>query len=465
MSLALTQHLKLKQELTLEQKQKQEVKQELKLTQKLELKLYLKVQEYFQGLYDKAEKGAYERHGINFEYAVIRKKDLPSNFPVDAGFCLIYYDFLTGEATKTLRFVVKDACKPFPGEYQGIVAVHEYGESLLIGHQESSVLEWGTAKREGFLGSYLEWMEGAAPAKLADLSKYSVLWDMMPDEVTAAAEKMLMESEERKRLLEIMKGLQMPEEVRISCARFGGFKSHAKEVIDIVASRALIIMDEALTQQERMLAGRYALQSVAAQLAKKGQPWLAHAMGESWKEAVEMVNADYESRITNARKAMVERLVKAGSESETDAAREMLADYEEPLVAVLPGTLQQAMELERMVAKVDARIIRSMSAQEVLREYLRLAGAEARKRIKGEDGADTPVQRGVKRFIASYALLRGIAKISELELDFESAGEMTPRLERWWRDSIKAMDRRYAKDNGGKRLFGSSDPLLAKGLR
>lgn len=70
MSLSLTQSLR--QELSL----KQEIAHKLCQTQRLTLEIYIEIGDYFEGLYSKAEKRTYQKHGLDFEYAAIKVKDL-----------------------------------------------------------------------------------------------------------------------------------------------------------------------------------------------------------------------------------------------------------------------------------------------------------------------------------------------------------------------------------------------------
>src|SRR3989344_739529 len=153
----------------------------LQLQQKLQHQLILTMVDMYTGwssIYDSAEKRTYEKHGLSFEYAVVRRADFPYMLHINcAGFC-----------SDGMLFVMEDYFLDLPEEIRAkiveIIAVHEYGESIFLDHDKASLLEFAIAQKEGFLEEYLRILNEKYLVKFRDISLFR-----MREELVAALEE------------------------------------------------------------------------------------------------------------------------------------------------------------------------------------------------------------------------------------------------------------------------------------
>lgn len=140
---------------------------QLRLGHELRHELAMKLPDLFSSfaeLYDKAEKRHYQKHGLDFEYAVLKRAQLP------------YVHHSPGLMFNGMAFVVEDSImgpEITPEIQQRIVeliAVHEYGEAVFGDHHAASLLEFEVAKRENFLEQYLTLLETRCFLKFRDIA-------------------------------------------------------------------------------------------------------------------------------------------------------------------------------------------------------------------------------------------------------------------------------------------------------
>lgn len=127
----------------------------LEVTQRLllEMTVSMSIQSLFSAwgsIYDQAEKRQYNKHGLDFEYAVVRREDFPYLLSIGSA----------GLSLGDMRFVMEDFFIDLSEEererFIEAVAVHEYGESVFNNHHQASLLEFEVVRRDGFLERYLE---------------------------------------------------------------------------------------------------------------------------------------------------------------------------------------------------------------------------------------------------------------------------------------------------------------------
>jgi len=306
-------------------------------------------------------------------------------------------------------------------------------------------------------------MEQIAPAKLADLSKYSVLWDMMPDEVVVAAERMLEGSPQKAALLDVMRGLEMPAEVRAACARFDDFKKVAGQMVMMMADDVRKLSQQPLEHDDFLFAGRFRFQSIANQLMRKGQPWLADSLDVEWRDALINLNKGISEKSASIIHSYGEALLRTTSEEGQARLNRIIEKFQEPFMRPLPATLKQAMMLESLIADAaQARVTGGMGVKEVLNAYLKLANEEARKKTAGDD-AKSKACHEATRFNVAYILMRGVAKVSEEGLDSAPGCGLDEKTGRWWAKALASMNKRYEAQNS-RALFDKNEPLLKQGL-
>lgn len=127
-------------------------------------------------VYAAAEKRRYQKHGLDFEYAVVTREEIPYLLEIgSAGLCIGSRDPVSGEM-RIHRFVMEEFIRDprITAEERAkiveLIAVHEYGESIFENHDRASLLEFAVAEREGFLERYLEIMSTCYNLKFRDIS-------------------------------------------------------------------------------------------------------------------------------------------------------------------------------------------------------------------------------------------------------------------------------------------------------
>lgn len=181
-------------QLTQRQRLEENLYQELKIVQKprLRLELYRDRQNFLTRLYAQALKKnrvfKYQKHGMEFEYALISRQAVPAEIWQNAGLafshCLInkWDKIILGRKVALARgswllFVIEDYFpeKKLPAKVIEYLAVHEYGEMATLGdHNLASKLEFAIAAQEKKLSWYMYWIEKYYPSKFAEIFSYQI---------------------------------------------------------------------------------------------------------------------------------------------------------------------------------------------------------------------------------------------------------------------------------------------------
>ncbi|MBS3067958.1 hypothetical protein J4450_04605 [Candidatus Micrarchaeota archaeon] len=465
MELTLRQTLSQQLQMT----QKLELSQRLVLTQQLSLQLYLKLVDFFTGLYTKAKKETYEAHGLKFEYAAIRRSHLTKKMlEWGPGFTIFKCHPLTGEVIgEPLRFVVVDYFKDyFHPPFRDKVAVHEYGESLIIGHKEANILEWGVAKLEGILGPYLNWMASLFPTKLTDLEQCSAVYDIMPEEVYASAKKRAANSDECKRVLEIMKDFGFPEEARVLIERY-------KAAVDEIASNIEGLGKEAhgilrnggfhILELKFLMA--HTMQSLTAKIVEmdlQAVTSTGHTIDGKWERWREQLNKEYLDGVGNTERAYTELLLRTEEEKEREKIKLEIERITPPLSNSIPLRfifsleIAKALKIKRKEEPKNAKQTvspyltkASMLAKGTLR-ICELEESEKGKNDKKDENTRIPSHHAeLVRFHIKDLLFRAI--IEATERGFSS--QLSERqIETKWAKKIEETEKAF-KETTGKELF------------
>lgn len=146
----------------------QSLRHELRLEQKLQQSIQLSLQDPYSGMcaiYAQAQKKTYNKHGMQFEYACVKRSEVP----------LIVAMGSAGMRWGDMIFVVEDffpdsGTRPgFREQFNELVAVHEFGERLWSNHHQASMLEFAIAQKEGILEEYLDFLKGRYLLKFRDV--------------------------------------------------------------------------------------------------------------------------------------------------------------------------------------------------------------------------------------------------------------------------------------------------------
>lgn len=224
LSLCFRQSLALEQRLAMEMRLGQRLSMGLKQT--LRLELYRKREDAFTKLYKQAlglkMVRRYHKHGMQFEYALVQKKDLPdivresgeiafshclySGF--DALFCGVKHALARGS---WLLFVVVDAYPGMMESYIEYAAVHERGEQVTLGdHNLASKLEFSIARKEGKLTGYMAWLELVCPGKFADVFTYQRHLELPDSKSFSVVLNTFAESDEAKEVQRMIEEFEWP---------------------------------------------------------------------------------------------------------------------------------------------------------------------------------------------------------------------------------------------------------------
>ena len=331
---------------------KLQLKHRLTLTERMSLDLYLEMQDFLRALYDKAKKERYDKHGLEFEYAVISRKQLPKKMlEFGPGFAAIGYDDrdspISQDGGSPMRFLVADYLEDFPEGYKELVVVHEYGESLSIGHKEASLLEWSVAKDEGTLKPYLEWIERNFPCKAADLEYNSRLYDVMPEEVWANAVEKAKSDPAAARVLELIKGFDFPPEAREVAERHGALASRVSTDIVVAGNKATYML-EAGTRDGVFLAA-YLLHKVAVSAVRTGidkDVCTNNHIEASWSNAISQAARRYDESRLPILKALSDAMISGKGEY-----HEQIESLGTPFGYYLPSRFSFALEAARILSQ------------------------------------------------------------------------------------------------------------------
>lgn len=150
---------------------------EVRADLKLELRIIpTDLMAQFEAVYDRADKRTYDKHGLEFIYAVVRRQDFPYMLSLGSAGMFAQRTFLGIPIGPPMRFVMEDffldptISPDFRAQCMELVAVHEYGESVFGSHHEASLLEFEVARREKVLEEYLAFMHRNYSLKFRDIA-------------------------------------------------------------------------------------------------------------------------------------------------------------------------------------------------------------------------------------------------------------------------------------------------------
>lgn len=222
LSLVCSQALDLRQSLECSLESTLMVKQELKL----ELKLYQKREDICTKLYKDALKNGnvkqYDGHGMIFEFALVKKKDVPvwiyekcghafSHCLMRGWDCLIGGEKYAMAKGSWLLFVICDFYPEMPQKSIEYAAVHERGEMVTLGdHNLASKLEFAIATKEKNLRWYMEWIETQCSEKFADVFSYQMHLDLPSSDDFQKIMEVFQESEETRKVRRLIEEFDWP---------------------------------------------------------------------------------------------------------------------------------------------------------------------------------------------------------------------------------------------------------------
>jgi len=472
--IGLTLQISQRPELSLQQQQRLELNQQLVLTQRMSLELYFELQDFFNGLYDGAKKKTYDKHGMQFEYAVVKKKDLPKRMlDCGPGFTVFRCDS-EGNVDGAMLFVVEDYLSYTHPPFLEIVAVHEYGEGLMLGHREASVLEWGVAKREGFLKDYLNWVEANFPSKIADMEQISMLYDVMPEEVYESAKEFAKNSEEAKKALEIMRDFGFPEEARKLVEGYDRVRETVLSTISHLSNDAdVLIKDSNLSFFQGGFLAAYIFRYMAKEALKRNMDKVASSSEQierAWSEAISRVNHSYSDeasqKAANFGSVLSER--DDLTEGQEERVKEHTEFFSRPFIDMLPERFRFAVEIEKTLKEDAGEEFRS--PDEILKAKLGKALKVAKGLLKITELARDGEEEGVKkarerdtdllRFYVRVLLFEAAREIVE---DWPEADITDKKLNSMFAKKVLQIEEAF-QNFTSKKLFISSEVLVWRDL-
>jgi hypothetical protein len=356
--------------------QKQKLNRQMTMTQRISLKLYLELQDFLKDLHGKAKKEKYCKHGLDFDFAVISKRQLPKKM-LEFGPGFAAFNYSEGSVQgEPMRFLVADYIEDFPPESKELVAVHEYGESLGIGHKEASLLEWSVAKKEGILKQHLDWIERNFPCKAADLEYNSRLYDIMPEEVWASASEKAETDSAAARLLELIKGFDFPPEAREVAERHGALAR--KVSIDIIraGNKAAFLFDSGTEQAVFLSAYLFHKEAVRAVLAGiYREVYTNSSIEDSWRHAIDQAAKRYDENRLPSLKALADAMANGKHD-----LLEQVEALDIPLGYSVPCRYSFALEAARIL-KQSSKAAREADHTAIMKDKLAVALKLAKGRL------------------------------------------------------------------------------------
>lgn len=340
------------------------------VTYRLTLELYLEQEDVARRLWDGAASSGnirtYQKHGLDFDYAVVNTRDVPADIVRQCGhaFAHCLYDpfeaLLFGKkyAMKRgqwMKFVVRGVHEPLPPEYTEYAAVHEYGEEVTAGeHDKASVLEWSVAKMERNLRRYLRWIEQNAPTKLMDLYAYSLYRDMMPEEMLEIAETYAAGDERIQRVRELIESLGMPREAERIVERYAAKGEEIDELMSEFHGKASGI-DFHLTglgNVERRFLMKYIMQHAVAEIVRRRlDRYMYYPVVEARRnDVLRFLEEPHHDEIASRLHVLSEKLLQPISEEEKSSINRQIRDLEQSIFTGLPE-IADGLEMERHLAQ------------------------------------------------------------------------------------------------------------------
>lgn len=251
MSLRISQSLELRQSMELTLTQSLFITQQLKLA----LTLYIKRESELTRLYRNALKRGmvklYDKHGMKFEYALVRAKDVPADLKVYGNWAFSHCLFKSFEALffgkqyamargSWLLFVIYDMYPGMPEHYIEYAAVHERGEQVTLGdHNLASKFEFAIARKENNLVKYIAWLEEQCPAKFADVFSYQTHLELPAADEFQEVLESFSSSEEATKVRQMIEEFEWPYRL---LQKLTLYKKRNEEVVEI-ATQALRVAE------------------------------------------------------------------------------------------------------------------------------------------------------------------------------------------------------------------------------
>ena len=223
----------------------------IRQSQRLALALYRKREDELTRLYRKVLERRmvkrYDKHGMAFEYALVRAEDVPDELKADGNWAFSHCLYSALEALfagrrhamargSWLLFVICDLYAGMPERYLEYAAVHERGEQVTLGdHNLASKLEFAIAREEGKLIGYMGWLEENCPAKFADVFSYQAHLDLPAADEFQEVLELSTATEEATRVRQMITAFEWPSRL---LQKLTSYQKRGEAVAEIV-TRAL----------------------------------------------------------------------------------------------------------------------------------------------------------------------------------------------------------------------------------
>lgn len=226
--IGLSMTLRVSQALELRHSMECRLNQSLIITPKMmiQIALYKNREDVLTKLYAKALKCGdvklYKKHGLEFEYALVNKDEVPENILHECGsaFSHVLFNgfeaFLMGTSYAKSRgswllFVVRDFYPQTPPKFLEFWAIHERGEQVTLGnHNLATKLEFAIAAKEKKIRQYINWLEANSPDHLANVFAYQMHLELPDDDEFQKLLQLSMQTEEVQLIRQYIEEFQWP---------------------------------------------------------------------------------------------------------------------------------------------------------------------------------------------------------------------------------------------------------------
>lgn len=324
------------------------------------------------------------------------------------GFTIFKCDGLTGEVIGVpLKFVVVDYLPNLQEEYRDKIAVHEYGESLMLGHQGASILEWGVAEKEGIIARYLAWIYDNFPSKLADLDHCSSLFDIMPTEVYQSAKELADHNPERIIVLDLMKQFSFPPEAKKLTEGYRGITDELANNI-----RKLNLVGTKLVDRNPINGGfvaAYLFHKITEDILIQKLDRLVSTSKDiehAWQDTKKEINSKHAKRTLNMQQAQSAKLIRDGDPD--GSVKEELELYMLPFSLSLPETFAFAVE----AAKLNQIELNEKQLENRLKKAMKIAKGTLKLGYNNAKNSEF-TSIGLERFYIKVLLFDAIRTVIE----------------------------------------------------
>lgn len=286
--------------LTQRQEMLAELEQSMQVIQRTELslELYRKREEISTRLYRQAlSKGRvilYNNHGIQYEFALVSKKQVPEWIYKECGYafshCLMdtFESLLRGKdyalsQGSWLLFVIHDFFPHTPSKIIKYASLHERAEMATLGdHNLASKFEFGMSAKENNLRWYINWLEKHYPEKFASTFTYQTHWPIPESGRLKNLLDNFSSTEEAEHIQATIEGFEWPHSILTKLTEYKKVNDEITTLIFKSFDEVVLLLKQSVEVKEIVQDIKNELKILLKQIKLKKQYLNSDLIGDIW---------------------------------------------------------------------------------------------------------------------------------------------------------------------------------------